>query len=168
MPFTPLHLGPGLAFKALGGKRFSFLVFGGAQVMMDIEPLLGLLNDWPVLHGPTHTLAGALAIGLLATALGHPVSRAFLRLLSRPFHDLTWGAACAGAFAGTLSHILFDAVMHSDMHPSWPVAAGNPLLGAIGLGHLHLLCLALGLLGLAILGIRQSLSPKKIKHWEKP
>ena len=31
MPFTPFHLGPGAAFKAMGGKHFSFLVFGGGR-----------------------------------------------------------------------------------------------------------------------------------------
>ena len=27
MPFTPFHLGPGAAFKAIGGKHFSFMVW---------------------------------------------------------------------------------------------------------------------------------------------
>ena len=40
MPFTPIHLGPGAACKAIGGRHFRFMVFGGAQVLMDIEPLL--------------------------------------------------------------------------------------------------------------------------------
>ncbi|NEX21274.1 hypothetical protein G3480_13275 [Thiorhodococcus mannitoliphagus] len=55
MPFTPLHLWPGLALKALGGRHFSFLAFGIAQVAMDIEPLPGLLTGAERLHGPTHT-----------------------------------------------------------------------------------------------------------------
>jgi hypothetical protein len=38
MPFTPLHMGPGLAIKALAGHRFSILTFGIAQVAMDVEP----------------------------------------------------------------------------------------------------------------------------------
>ena len=33
-PFTPLHLGPGLALKALGGRHFSLMVFAGAQVRL--------------------------------------------------------------------------------------------------------------------------------------
>ncbi len=31
MPFTLIHMGPGAAFKALGGRRFSLMVFGFAQ-----------------------------------------------------------------------------------------------------------------------------------------
>ena len=66
MPFTPFHLGPGAAFKAIGGKHFSFMVFGGTQVLMDIEPLVAILRGSPVLHGVTHTILGALVIGLVA------------------------------------------------------------------------------------------------------
>ena len=79
MPFTPFHLGPGLVFKAIGGRHFSFMVFGGAQVLIDIEPGLGLVLGWPVLHGWTHTFAGAAAIGAVAAVIGRPVSVAVLR-----------------------------------------------------------------------------------------
>ena len=44
MPFTPRHLGPGFAIKALAGRHFSLLTFGVAQVTMDIEPLVGLIR----------------------------------------------------------------------------------------------------------------------------
>lgn len=144
MPFTPFHLGPGALFKAVGGRHFSFMVFGGAQVLMDIEPLVGLIRDRPVLHGYTHTLAGALLIGAVAALTGRPVSELVLRVLSIPHSPLTWRAAFAGAFIGTYSHVLLDAIMHADMNPWWPLATGNGLLGLIPLGLLHLLCLGVG------------------------
>ena len=147
MPFTPFHLGPGALFKGLGGPHFSFMVFGGAQVLMDIEPLIGILQNKPVLHGYTHTLAGALAIGLAAAVTGKPLSTWVLRMLGMLRAPLTWTAAFAGAFAGTFSHIVFDAFMHADMNPWWPFAAGNGLLGLLSLRSLHLLCLALGVAG---------------------
>ena len=68
MPFTPFHLGPGLAIKALGGHRISLLVFAGTQVLMDIEPLLGLLGLIDSLHGVSHSLAGALLMRRLGRA----------------------------------------------------------------------------------------------------
>lgn len=74
MPFTPIHLGPGTALKAIGGRHFSFMVFGGTQVLMDIEPLIGMLRGWDVLHGYTHTLLGALLIDTLAGLIGRPIS----------------------------------------------------------------------------------------------
>ena len=74
MPFTPIHLGPGAAFKAIGGRHFRFMVFGGSQVLMDIEPLIGILRGWAMLHGYTHTVAGAAAIGAVAPLIGKPIS----------------------------------------------------------------------------------------------
>ena len=154
MPFTPFHLGPGAAFKAIGGRRFSFMVFGGSQVLMDIEPLIGILTHQQILHGPTHTVLGAFLIGTLAGVIGKPISAAVLRWLSVPHYPVTWAASFLGAYIGTFSHILLDAFMHSDMSPLWPVAGGNPLLGQISLGHLHVACMVAGLLGAAIVAIR--------------
>ena len=122
MPFTPIHLGPGLALKAIGGRHFSFMVFGGAQVLMDIEPLIGILRGWPVLHGRTHSLLGALSIGLLAGAIGRPISAVCLRWLRVPHAPFTWRAAFAGGLLGTYSHVLLDAIMHYDMQPAWPLS----------------------------------------------
>ena len=152
MPFTPIHLGPGLVFKAIGGRRFSFMVFGGAQVLMDIEPLIGILRGWPVLHGYTHTVLGALVIGTIAGLIGRPISELALRLLRIAHPPFTWGSAFAGAYIGTFSHIALDAVMHADMNPFWPLLGGNPWLSAVSIETLHLICFAAGGLGLALVG----------------
>ncbi len=152
MPFTPIHLGPGLVFKAIGGRRFSFMVFGGSQVLMDIEPLIGILRGWPVLHGYTHTVAGALVIGTLAGIIGRPVSEFALRLLRIAHPPFTWGASFAGAYVGTFSHVALDAVMHADMTPFWPLLAGNPWLSAVSIEALHLICFVSGGLGLLLVG----------------
>lgn len=151
MPFTPLHLGPGALFKAIGGRHFSFMVFGGAQVLMDIEPLLGILQDKPVLHGYTHSVAGALLIGLAAAITGRPISAWVLRASSYAQVAPSWRAAFSAALIGTYSHILFDAVMHADMNPWWPFGHGNGLLGLVPLGTLHLLCVGAGSLGLTVI-----------------
>ncbi|HEU0152103.1 MAG TPA: hypothetical protein VFQ84_02030 [Arenimonas sp.] len=161
MPFTPLHLGPGLVFKAIGGRHFSFMVFGGAQVLMDIEPLLGIVNGWPSLHGTTHNLAGALLIGTLAGAIGRPVSERVLRWLRIAHAPFTWRASFLAAYAGTFSHIALDALMHADMAPLWPLRDGNAWLGALSLEHLHLACLATALLGGAVLAVRALLARPK-------
>ena len=52
MPFTPFHMGAGLALKAMAGRHFSVLTFGMAQAAMDLEPLVGMLRGAAVLHGP--------------------------------------------------------------------------------------------------------------------
>jgi hypothetical protein len=158
MPFTPFHLGPGLAFKAVGGRRFSFMVFGGSQALMDVEPLVGIIQGWPILHGVTHTIVGALVIGLVAGAIGRPISEFALRLLHIPHHPITWPVSYLSGFLGTYSHIGLDAVMHRDMDPLRPLAAGNPLLGLMSIEGLHVLCLAAGLLGLLVIAGRVCLS----------
>ncbi|MFB9244774.1 hypothetical protein IV454_14865 [Massilia antarctica] len=150
MPFTPLHLGPGAAMKAVGGRHFSFMVFGGAQVLMDIEPLVGLIEGADILHGPTHTLAGALLIGSVAALTGKPVSEFVLRVLKIAHQPISWLASCMGAFLGTLSHIVLDAIMHSDMHPWRPLSNSNGLLDLVSVNALHLACLVLAVLGGAV------------------
>jgi hypothetical protein len=163
MPFTPIHLGPGVAFKAIGGRHFSFMVFGGAQVMMDIEPLIAMIKGWSVVHGYTHTMLGALLIGIVAGLIGKPVSEFALKRLKIPHHVFSWHASFAGALIGTFSHVGFDSIMHSDMNPWWPFAQGNQLLGIIDIDQLHLLCLALGLVG--VLGV--AIRAKRIEKLEE-
>lgn len=147
MPFTPFHLGPGLAFKALGGRHFSFMVFGGSQVLMDIEPLLGLLGLIDSLHGPSHTLPGALLIGLLATVSGKPISNRVLHWSGWRGPQVSWCSAALAAFVGSFSHIGLDALMHADIRPLWPLTSANPLRDALSWQALHVGCLLLGVLG---------------------
>jgi uncharacterized membrane protein YeaQ/YmgE (transglycosylase-associated protein family) len=154
MPFTPFHLGPGAAFKAIGGRRFSFMVFGGSQVLMDVEPLVAIVRGWPILHGVTHTILGALVIGMVAGAIGRPIGELILNLLRIPHCPITWPVSFLSALVGACSHIGLDAVMHRDMDPFWPIAAGNPLLGLLSVEDLHVLCLAAGLLGVVIIAGR--------------
>lgn len=161
MPFTPLHLGPGLVLKAALGRRFSFMVFGGSQVLMDLEPLIGILRGWPVLHGYTHTLPGALAIGTVAGVVGRPVSEFALRLLRIGHPPFTWGASFLAAYLGTFSHVALDAIMHADMVPFWPLAGGNPWRSAISMEALHVACFALIGLGLGLVGAQALVRRRK-------
>lgn len=100
-----------------------------------------------MLHGYTHTLAGALLIGALATLIGRPISLFVLRRISAQYKPFSWAATATGAFVGTFSHILFDGLMHSDMRPLWPLFHGNPMLGLVPLDTLHTACEALGIAG---------------------
>lgn len=143
MPFTPFHLGPGLAFKAIGGRHFSFMVFGGTQVLIDIQPLLGLLGLIDSVHGASHTLAGALLIGLLGMLTGKPIGNAVLGWLHWRGPAVRWGDAAAGALLGSVSHIGLDALMHADIQPLWPGNSANPLLHALSWQALHAGCLLL-------------------------
>ncbi len=161
MPFTPLHMGPGLVLKAVGGRHFSVLVFGLAQVAMDIEPLLGILRGRDVLHGWTHTFAGATAIAGAVAVIAPPPSRAILRGWNRALRehrlawlesppDIGWTAILAGAFLGTWSHVLLDGIMHSDLHPFAPWSQAQPWWRLVSIESLHLACIATGTIGVLV------------------
>jgi membrane-bound metal-dependent hydrolase YbcI (DUF457 family) len=154
MPFTPFHLGPGALVKSVVGRHFSFMVYGGTQVLMDIEPLIGIIQHKPVLHGPTHTILGALAIGSVAAIIGKPIGTFVLRALRIPRFDLTWSASFIGACVSALSHVLLDALMHSDMNPWWPLSSGNGLLGIVTLDSLHRACAISGIVGASIIAAK--------------
>lgn len=112
MPFTPFHMGPGTAIKAVTGNYFSLTIFGFAQVAIDIEPLIRIFQHDSVLHGFTHTYLGAFIIGLLTLFMGKIVCQCLLRkwnsLLNFKYlrwlqvnSDISWFAASTGAFIGT-------------------------------------------------------------------
>lgn len=147
MPFTPFHLGPGALVKAAAGRHFSFMVYGGSQVLMDIEPLIGIIRGSAVLHGYTHTLLGAFVMGTIAGVIGRPVSAFVLRRLNIPHYPYTWAASFVGAYVGTYSHIVLDALMHDDINPWWPIASGNQLLSVVPFSFVHLSCTIAGAVG---------------------
>jgi hypothetical protein len=149
-------MGPGLAFKSAGGRWFSLMVFGFSQVLIDLEPLVGLIRGAPVLHGFTHAWVGATVIGLVAAAAGPPVCELVARVMRRqsvaptvaglPWPDrISWRAGVVGAFAGTYSHILLDGMMHLDMYPWAPFQYRNGLLGLFSIPSIYLLCVVCGL-----------------------
>lgn len=156
MPFTPFHMGVGLAAKVVAERHFSVLTFSIAQVAMDIEPLVGMLRQSPVLHGPTHTYLGAVPIALVAAAVTPWLCRPLLtrwndevRHYRMPWlvEEADWKdwkprVVVPSALAGTFSHVLLDSVMHLDIRPWAPFSDANGLHNIIPLSTLHLLCVA--------------------------
>jgi hypothetical protein len=160
MPFTPLHMGPALAVKAVMRRRFSVLAFGLAQVAIDIEPAIGLWRGWERLHGWTHTYLGATAIASLVTVFCAPICLWILRRWNAELRNrgLAWlvesdelapGSVAAGAFIGTLSHVALDSLMHPDMRPLAPFSPYNTLLDAVPLAGLEIGCIVAGAAGMA-------------------
>jgi hypothetical protein len=128
MPFTPFHMGPGLAVKAVGGRHFSLMVFGVSQIAIDLEPLVRIIRGDLVGHGFTHTYLGATVVALASIAIGRPICQtvlrdwtleppsAFLSWVLEPRH-ISWPTAIGSAFVGTYSHVALDSLMHADMRP---------------------------------------------------
>ena len=141
MPFTPLHMGAGIAVKAVLRNRFSLVVFGGSQIIMDIQPLIVLLGYKAELHGLTHTIFGAALIALFCGLTGKPIGELFLRLIQWPKQRLiSWRVSFISAFIGTYSHIALDSIMHSDVTLWLPFTSASPLYGIISVKTLHILC----------------------------
>ena len=154
MPFTPFHMGPGIAIKALLQGSFSLMVFGWSQIIMDLQPLWVLLSGHGRLHGFSHTFAGATLLALLAAITGKYLVEPGLAILSiatkQKVVKIGWLVALLSAVTGCFSHVLLDAIMHPDMRPFYPWLADNGLLGILSIDNLHRLCLYSGLLGAAL------------------
>ena len=147
-------MGLALAIKPAARARFSVLSFGLAQIAMDVEPLLGMLRDWDVLHGWSHTFAGALCIGAAVALASPPLLNAMVRFLHAKASEngMAWFldpeplsrlAVWTGAMVGTISHVLMDALMHRDMQPFAPFSPANPLLGLVEHDNVYFLCAVL-------------------------
>lgn len=156
MPFTPLHMGAGIAVKAIARRRFSLMVFGWSQILMDIQPLIAMTTGMVELHGFSHTLLGATLIGLPAALTGKPLGELGLKILRMPDHlPIRWPTAFLSAYIGTYSHILLDSIMHVDVAPLAPLRAGNLLQGVISIELLHILCIAAAAVGGGLYFIRE-------------
>lgn len=148
MPFTPLHMGPGIVVKAAMRKRFSLMVFGWSQVVIDLQPLYVMLGGHGELHGFSHTLPGATLIGLFCALTGKPLGELGLRILREPQHlPIGWRISAVSAFIGTYSHIAIDSIMHSDVFPLAPLSNATPWHGIISIEALHVVCVAAAVLG---------------------
>ncbi|MDM7861638.1 metal-dependent hydrolase [Alteromonas sp. ASW11-36] len=150
MPFTPFHMGPGILIKSLLQGSFSLMVFGWAQIVMDIQPLIVLLSGEGHLHGFSHTYVGASLLTVFAGLSGKYLSELGLKVLKLDFTsaiNISWIVAFVSAFIGCFSHVVIDSVMHSDMRPFYPFISNNDLLGIISVSTLHKICLYSGLVG---------------------
>lgn len=148
MPFTPIHMGPGIAIKSVLQDRFSLMVFGWSQIVIDLQPLFAMLGADILLHGFTHTFIGASLIGFIAAISGKYLGEIGLRILKLPGHNpIKWPTAFLSAYIGVYSHVILDSIMHSDVFAFAPFSLWNPLLQIISLDQLHLACLISGILG---------------------
>lgn len=153
MPFTPFHMGPGIVIKAVLQASFSLMVFGWAQIVMDIQPLIVLLTGEGELHGFSHTYVGASLLAVFSALSGKYLSEIGLYVLGmNPDWQvkISWWVAVISAFIGSYSHVAIDSIMHSDMEPFYPFSERNALLGIISVDLLHKLCLYSGLIGGAL------------------
>lgn len=120
MPMTPLHFAVLAPINTIAPRKVSNVSFILANLLADLPVLLHIYamtvqemggpSVVGTLHGtPTHTFAGALWLGLLVAII-------------KP-NKLNWWI---GAFLGSITHVLLDMVVHSDVQPFMPYLEGNP------------------------------------------
>lgn len=138
-------------------KHVSFLSFCATNVLIDFESLYNLVYQLHPVHAFFHTYIGATlliaAVVLLFLGLRTFESRFWLPNLFR-WRELNSKSVAIGAALGAYSHVVLDSVMHSDIQPLSPLSLSNALLGIVPLSVLHLACLALGVLGGAVVAVR--------------
>lgn len=154
MPFTPFHMGPGILVKAILQGSFSLMVFGWAQIVMDLQPLFVLVTGTGHLHGFSHTYVGAGLLAVLSALSGKYLSEVGLEIfgISKKGNPIkiSWWVSFLSAFIGTYSHVVLDSIMHSDVEPYYPLSQENGLLGLITVPQLHQLCIYSALVGAII------------------
>ncbi len=148
MPFTPYHVGPGIAVKAVLPKKFSLLIFAWAQIVMDLQPLIVILVGRGRPHGVSHTLIGAAVLGGAAAVSGKYLIEWVLSWRRNGLNvDISWGVALFSAWLGTFSHVLIDGLVYPDMDLFWPFMTGNPLRIGFSVRGMILFCVVSGVLG---------------------
>ncbi len=111
MPITPLHLAAGLPVKVAAKERFSLSAFIAMNLAIDAQPVLVMFFDAPyALHGASHTM---LFVGIVMVILA----------IVRP-PKIPWRAWLMGGLWGGVSHLILDAIMHTDV--SLPFETTSP------------------------------------------
>ena len=113
MPLTPLHLAVGLPAR----KHISLKAFILVNIIIDIEPgiimFFNMDHQGYAIHGWVHSIGGV-------------TSMAVITLLGLIFQGNRNAWLC-GTLLGAYSHLLLDALVHSDVQPFAPFVSGNPL-----------------------------------------
>ena len=163
MPVTPLHLGPGVAFKSVAARHVSFNIFAFTQVLIDLEALYYFALNDDHMHRHLHTFLGAAIIAAVSVVIGRPVCQWLLKKWNSHLSPkqkqwlyvepkISIKSAIWGAALGAFCHILLDAIMHGDMGPFLPFSEKNGLYGILTFDQLDLLCGLSAVFGILVLG----------------
>ncbi|MFQ6075237.1 MAG: hypothetical protein ACE5Z5_03750 [Candidatus Bathyarchaeia archaeon] len=136
MPFTALHLIPGLIVYLLLFPYVDLPALMIATVILDIEPFanLFLFHRWP-LHGALHSPVGALLIVApiltVSSRLLETRSRVLVKIVGvvgwRPrVRTVPLKATVSSVYTGIISHLVLDFWMHDDIPVFYPFGSGNP------------------------------------------
>ncbi len=122
MPFTPFHWGLPLLIADLGWKRERTYIVQILSVILvtipDIEGFsaLTLGISWIPVHGPLHSILGALSLGVVFSITAKVILDRYRIQLDRK--DLAFLLITPLIF-----HLGLDIMMHRDICPFWPFSS---------------------------------------------
>ncbi len=152
MPFTPFHFGPAVLIGMLLVPFIDISAILIGSVILDLEPLVVLLFHLPYpLHGIFHTYIAATIVAILLSLALWPL-RNILNTIVSVFgvhQESTLRSLFIASLIGTYSHVFLDSFLYAEMNPFYPLL-GNPFLGLLSTQFTYGLCIASGLLGLAV------------------
>jgi hypothetical protein len=160
-------MGPGIVIKALLQGSFSLMVFGWAQIIMDIQPLIVLITGQGHLHGFTHTYIGATLLAVVSGLSGKYLSELGLIIIgiskkTNPV-KITWWITFVSAFIGTYSHVVLDSIAHVDLEPFSPFNLNNDLYGLLTFDQVHEFCFYSGVVGVLLYYSVQFVTKRRIE-----
>lgn len=114
MPITPLHCGVLAPVNHWFPGKVSTISFVLVTTWIDAPQIYAALAGIPLPeHGVQHSFAGAMIAAVIVAIPG--------------MRSMKW---VLGAYLAALSHVLLDALVHSDMNPFWPTE-GNPFYAGL-------------------------------------
>ncbi|MFW9853525.1 MAG: hypothetical protein ACFFFG_00595 [Candidatus Thorarchaeota archaeon] len=144
MPFTPFHFGIALLFFVVLPFLDPTSLFI-ASIAPDVEGMVALFilpSAGLPLHGPLHSFVGAIVLGIMVGG----GSYLLWRLLELPaifkdhsFRRLTLAKSIISGLLGSISHVILDAPLYSEMTPFLPVS-GNPIVNVVPAYFPYLIC----------------------------
>ena len=143
MPLTPYHVGPALLVALLLYPLLDIPAFLVASLVLDFEPLLGLLSLLPwSMHERFHSLTISIPVGLAVAGMFILYRRygKAIRLPQAFAQEPSVKMTVISSVAGVWGHVLLDAFVHSDINLLWPIQ-WNPLYQAVGYSTVIIFCI---------------------------
>jgi membrane-bound metal-dependent hydrolase YbcI (DUF457 family) len=168
-------MGAALLCKPFCKSSLSLITFGIAQIAMDIEPGIGMLTGSRELHGFSHTIVGAIMIAFVVILISPTICSAIFRKANKELghYRVTWlifperwryRDVLFSALFGTLSHVVLDSIMHTDIRPLAPFSESNPIFGLISHDSVYEICTLSGIVGIFIWVLVSRRGRKKAKQ----
>ncbi len=173
MPFTPFHLGAAFALGLPLRRWLHVPTFIVGNLILDVEPLAVMVFglNYP-LHGYLHTLLLATVVGVLLGlvmfSLEKPFQPLYRKIQLETNRSLKLKSFLLAGVLGTALHVVFDALLYSEMKPLFPFAP-NPLLNFhTSTLEVYLLCFWLGIFGVVYYVVLVAYSILRKKPKNKP